>query len=222
MAVTVTVQSSNPTVIDVGTPTLDNVTINSGRNNGDQVAYYIMRQDEQPFWTEIPTGRTARDANSNGNNVIRISTFDTATHADVTSIDSRRLVIRLDNNTKYKARVEWRASPFTNRWPTGTTFESWVNFTTRDKNFKTPDAITQITTTTTENSFLYPNKKMKKRIVVSNNAKNGVVVRTARGATINNPDNGYIGTSSVVNTSRGATITNVNYYNERKGRARPV
>lgn len=167
----------NPLVANTGISTSDNTIIYSDFTNG-RVDYQIMRRDEQPIYPGV--------------NTISVSTVDgSSAFADVNYVGSNRLEILLSFRTKYKVR---------NRRNLGA-WSSWFNFTTRDKTYKTPDAITYESIGDDTN----PQQKNNKRITVTNNAK-ATTAYTARGATVTNTDNGFNGTTSITPTSRGATV----------------
>jgi len=214
MAITVDV-GSNPVVKQVGTTNASAVIINSGRPTTDrEVTYEIEQRDGQPHW---------QDTRNRGDRLkITLSSFANAgDYADVVSVDKQSIQLALKDRTRYKARIRWRVAgaATTGAW------SAWTLFETRDKHYKTPDAIIQerVADDTNPISKKFPNKKVKKRIVIQNKAKASTKL-TARGATVTNSDLGYNGTTSITRAAGGTptsgsgnvTVVNTNYYNQRK------
>ncbi len=252
MSITVTgniVGKPNTNVTAVGTTAAEETTIFSGRPTTNNVTYEIEQRDGQPHWQgDVPS------QNTNGIRVggsqldksrfkITLSTWASAsTFADVTSLSAVSVTLRLKPRTRYKVRIKWSV-PLT---PTAVTTSAWKLFETGDKNYRKPDAITSdvLGDETNPVTRLYPNKKVKNRIVVGNAAKSGVSVNTARGATVVNTDTGFLGTSEIrltnpqreprrrvngrsVSNQRtvtkfhgNVTIVNENYYAQKKAGGR--
>jgi len=69
--------------------------------------------------------------------------IDTRTTGDnIHKVSSTELKIVLKDRSKYKVRVRSRSSSVGGAW---TNYSGWVSFTTRNKKYSTPDAITQLT-----------------------------------------------------------------------------
>lgn len=168
---------SNPTVSNAGTKEADATIINSGETSGT-VIYEIQH-------------RNTRES------LIIDNRITVANYPQVVSITSAQLQIILPFRTKFRARVKQYAGDW----------GDWVNFTTRDKRYQSPDAITQLTDDTDNTATA----KRNRRIVVTNNAK-ATVVNTTAGATVTNTDYGYNGTTNIQYTRRGATVTTDNFY----------
>lgn len=238
MAITVEV-GSNPKVTEVGTSAADYVTILSGRPTTDrEVSYQIEQRDGQPHWQ----GKVVRRSNVNPDPTNRLKiTVSAANNVndfdDITTLTKQRLVIRLKHRTRYKVRIRWRTDAAEDVAARTTAWSAWTLFTTRDKNYVTPAAITQetIADDISPRSKKFPNKKSKKRIFITNSPKTGNVTRTARGATVINNDLVYNGTRTirrtdgtglesrlVTPTKRAGriTIVNENYYAEKKAGGR--
>lgn len=212
MAITVNV-GSNPRVASVGTSAANDVIIYSGRLSTDEVTYEIERRDGQPHWQgkvgnvvggfrQAPASSRLKITLSTWANTVAARVGLTAANTDVTSISATAFALRLQFRTKYKVRIRWRS---VGQITTGS-WSAWTQFETRDKHYKTPDAITQevIGDDTNPTTRRFPNKKTKKRIVVRNGAKSSVI-RTARGATVTNSDLEYNGTSSIERTDGART-----------------
>ena len=116
------------------------------------------------------------------------SSTDVTNYPNVVSVSTSELQIILPFRQRYRVRVNEG---------------SWVNFKTRDKRYRNPDAITQLSDDTED----YPTTKGSVTITVTNSA-NSSESRTARGSTVENSNTGYRSTSSITYTSRGATIVN--------------
>lgn len=177
MPVTVNIQD-NPLVANVGKTPANSTIIYSGYTTG-YVEYEVRRKDQN----EIYPGMSS----------ITLSTQSSAaTFSDVLTLASDRMEIVLPFRTNFQARVR----------RSGGAWETWTNFKTRDKNYRTPDAITELT----DNRDSTCTTKGNRRITITNSAK-AAEVTTIRGTTVTNTDNGYIGTTNIAYTSRGATVT---------------
>lgn len=179
---------TNPIVSAVGTKTADATIINSDFTSG-RVDY------------EIRTYNTRR--------LSRFSTgMSTTRYQQIVSVTAATLTVILKHRTKYQVRVSNNSG----------SWSDWTTFTTRDKRYQSPDAITQLTDNTDDTA----RQKNRRRIVVTNSAK-ATTTKTARGARVVNTDLGYVGTTSITKTSRGARVVTDTFYSRLRGssRARP-
>jgi len=203
MPISVNVQN-NPNRATVGTEAADAVVINSNvaaLSNSRGIVYYeIRRRDRQPI---IQSNETATVNSSPANrSVWAWSSADGTAPQDVLAISYRQLQVILPLGTHYQVRV--KRNDLDNLW--NGSWSAWTNFKTRDKKYRTADAITQLTDTT-QTSMNKPASDGPVTITVTNTAK-ASEVRTSRGSTVTNSDNGYNSTTSVTATSRGATVVN--------------
>ena len=211
MAISVNVKE-NPLVANIALATGLDVTISSGESANSTVTYQIQQRDGQSNWSGSTTGKAGQGRSVTSRRTISlISTQSVSGIADVTSITGATLNISLKHRTRYRVRIRVGSGAWS----------AWFEFKTRDKHYKTPDSITQeiISDEANPQELRFPNKKVKKRIVITNNAKSSVTT-TARGATVTNSDLGYIGTTSITATSAGATVVNDNYYAQKKAGGR--
>ncbi|KKL23487.1 hypothetical protein LCGC14_2424880 [marine sediment metagenome] len=179
MAVSVNLQN-NPTPANAGKTEANAVAINSGFSNG-VVTYEIRRFDRQPM-------------DMNKSQTLSIPTNTSRSYNDVVLLTSSQLQIVLPHRTLFEARAQRNSGTWT----------AWVQFTTRDKKYSTPGAVSQISD---DSKTQDPTVKGSRTITVANNAK-ATVATTARGATVTNSDNGYVATTGITYTSRGATVNN--------------
>lgn len=139
-------------------------------------------------------------------------------------VDAVKLKIILESRTKYRVRTKHQFGPF----------GLWANFTTRDKRYQSPDAITDLTDNTdltakTSGKGVGTGRTARGReIVVSNGAKAEVTIHTRldsirKGARVVNSDtifadgqlqptgtvNGMAIRAPVAFTNRGATVVNL-------------
>lgn len=162
---------NNPLVPKTGQFQADTTIISSGEGSGTIVTYDIRKQD--------------------GSESFRVSSnTNVANFPQVDSVDTTSLKIHLRERTKYRVRTL-----------VGGVTSGWVKFKTRDKHYRTPDAITQLSDNTDDTPVYTANR----RIVVTNTAKANVV-DTGKNATVTVTGNNGNGTT-VINTARGATVT---------------
>jgi len=160
--------------------------------------------------------------------IVKVSTNDTytvdtrhaaiLTNGNVRTLDASQLRIILESRTAYRVRARNAHEAHT---PLGD-WSDWVSFTTRDKRYQSPHAITQLTDDSgrTAGSAEHCSGRV---INITNNGK-ATVTNTTTGATVVNTDTVYVegqlqrraGESQanpphhpVVDTATGATVINV-------------
>jgi len=184
----------NPIVPVVGSRDADGVVINSQIGGFKTPTFYQIEN--------ITTG-----------NVITINTdMSGKAGGNIISVDRNALKIILEARTKYRVRTKAR-------W---LEYGHWVNFTTRDKRYQSPDAITSLTDDTDSTAVTGGNRT----IVVTNNAKatevddSAVAYNQPRNwgsVTITNTDtifndgqlHGHKLREAVTATANGASVINV-------------
>ena len=176
MAITVDIQD-NPTNAHVGQTSTDATIIYSGFDDG-LTSYNIERLDGQDPELTID------------------SPIDEQEPYLYASAD--RLEIVLNFRTWYRVRTSHQAAGGGD-WTTS----DWTTFKTRDKLYRTPDAITQLVINPVTGTTVLADGTTQ--IVVENNAK-ATVVETAEGATVTNTDLSFNDVESIEYTDRGATI----------------
>lgn len=159
------------------------------------------------------------------------SRMNTSAGGNLVSVNSAVLKIILESRTKYRVRTRQQTA-------TGRpgTWEAWTNFTTRDKRYQSPDAITELTDNT-DSTAATIGRSGRRTIVVINSAKatevdnDAAAYNTARNwgpATVTNSDTVFndgqlqptgrvrlengrqvFVQSPVAFTDRGATVVNV-------------
>lgn len=136
----------NPVSSFAGSRDADAVIIRSTIVTNRLVTYQI----EKLVSGELITINSAMNGNSGGNLV---------------SVDSEVLKIILESRTKYRVRARAQL-------PGGGAgaYEGWTNFTTRDKRYQSPDAITKLTDNT-DSTAATIGRSRRRTIVVTNNAK---------------------------------------------------
>jgi len=203
---------NNPDVAIAGTRDADAVIIASDVFDADNLTNYQIEN--------ITTGE-----------VINIDSNQAAIEGgNVVDVTKTWLKIILEPRTKYRVRAKTQFDVFTQG--------DWVNFTTRDKRYQSPEAITQLTDDTDSTAQTQGTKVLSgggviaqggsRTIVVTNNAKaietdnaaaNYNTSRNWGAATVHNTDtifaDGQLQTSTegkavpVLFTDRGATVVNV-------------
>lgn len=200
MATTINIQE-NPIVVMAGTKDADCAIISSGfASTTFRTTYQIVKRS------------TAEEYN--------VDTRDATilTNGNIRALNTAELRIILESRTKYRVRTRNAAETNT---PLGA-WSSWVNFTTRDKRYQSPEAITQLTDDTDRTAGSSEHDQ-NRRINITNNSK-ATVSTTTRGATVINSDTVYNGGQlqrrtgesnanaphhAVIDTVTGATVVNV-------------
>jgi hypothetical protein len=173
MAVTITVRD-NIALDHVGQPGAHATTIVSGFLSG--IVQYQIRKHNQ----------SEDDMNV-------YSTTDITDTPMIINVSNSELNIVLATRTKYEARAR----------QTNGAWSAWVEFTTGDYKYSTPDSITQLS----DNLDAVDAAHGPITVTVTNTAKSAVT-ETAAGATVVNSDTGYADTGSITETAAGATVVN--------------
>ena len=183
MAITVS-YNDKPVITDIGKATNGATVINSGLSGG-VVQYQVRRRDgqDQP---KISTGVAD----------ITIASNEDSLPANVASVSRSQLVIHLPSRQRFKVRVKLASD---------STWGSWFNFKTTDKNYGLAASITDQEISDDTN----PTAKGAKTITVTNLAEQ-TVEYTSAGATVTNTKTQYNDVSSITYTSSGATIVTRN------------
>lgn len=142
---TVNIQE-NPISSFAGSRDADAVIIDSDIVTNRLVAYQI----EKLVSGEVITINSAMNGNSGGNLV---------------SVNSAVLKIILESRTKYRVRARAQLSG-----GNPGTYGAWTNFTTRDKRYQSPDAITELTDNT-DSTAATIGRSGRRTIVVTNSSK---------------------------------------------------
>jgi len=144
--------NDNAGISNVGTDAGNATIISSGFTGTTSVQYQIGSQDGIMDTINV------------------VSTNNVSTRPQVVAVSVTELQILLPERQALRVRVRQGSGAWS----------AWVNFTTRDKSYKSPDIFTKAT-----------------------------IVDTAAGATVTNTDTGFNKTT-ITNTARGATVTNTN------------
>lgn len=171
---------NNPVAPIVGALDSDAVIIESQQDTSSIVSYQIENVRTQ----DIIQVNSRMNINAGG---------------DIVSVNARTLKIILEFRTKYRVRTKVQFG----------SYGDWVNFTTRDKKYSTPHAITSLTddadsTAQTQGTKLVGSSTFhpqggSRTIRVTNNGKASVNIHTSldgrnkRGASVTNSDTIYNG-----------------------------
>lgn len=201
---------TNPDVAITGTRDADAVIITSEVFDANNLTHYEIEKITTADILNIDSNQTAEE----GGNLV--------------DVNKNRLKIILEFRTRYRVRTKTQFGAF----------GAYVNFTTRDKRYQSPEAITQLTDDTDSTAQTQGTKINStggtipqggsRTIVVTNNAKstetdNSAVAynqpRNWGAATVHNTDtiyaDGQLQTSTegksvpVLFTARGATVINI-------------
>lgn len=173
---TVDIQN-NPIVPIVGARDADGVIIQSEEVSVNIVTYQIEK---------ISTG-----------DVINVdSTMNSSAGGNIISVNRSTLKIILESRTKYRVRVIEQFGAWS----------VWVNFTTRDKRYQSPDAITSLTDDTDSTAQTQGTKIVNGNIVAQGGSRTIVVTNNAKATEVDNnaPNNELAsrswGPTTVINT----------------------